>query len=131
LPQPNPPEAAQDRETDATTATWTKTLIELIAGEVVRIITNDKNIEIFAKTKVTVKGGDGDNSVILGSDDPSECDHAVKGETFQQLMNDFIQWTQDHKHTTSVGPTGPGNSITPFTQMMTSTHLSQPVKVKK
>lgn len=129
LPQPNPPEAAQDRETDATTVTWTKKLIELIAGEVVRLITNDKNIEIFAKTKVTVKGGDGDNSVILGSDDPSECDHAVKGETFQQLMNDFIMWATMHTHTTAVGPSG--IPIQPFTQMMNSTHLSQPVKVKK
>jgi hypothetical protein len=134
LPQPNPPAAAQDRETKATTVTWNKKLVEMIAGEVVRLITNDKNIEIFAKTKVTVKGDDGNDSVILGSDDPGACDHAVIGETFMNdRYNKLVAAFNNHMHNTAVGPTaGPTPSGDPIPALpMSTAQLSPAVKVKK
>lgn len=113
LLQPNPPSGPQeDRGTDDTAITFNKSLIEAIAGEVIRLITNEKNIEIQAKTKVTVVGEDGDDSVILGSTDTSKCDHCVNGETFLekrfdtfvQAFNDHLKDYKKHIHLTSVGP---------------------------
>lgn len=129
LPQPNPPQGEQQRKTDRTTVTLNKDQITLLAGKICEILTSDEYIDFHAKTKVRMRGDDGNNSVLLGDTDPSNMDHAIKGETFQQLFNAFIQWAITHTHGTAVGPTS--TPIQPFNQTMTSTHLSQPVMVKK
>lgn len=107
LPQPNPPDGPQQtRKTDLTAVTLDQKNVEMIAGEVVRLLTNNKNIEIHAKTKVTIMGEDSTDSTILGTDDTSACDHAVSGETFLQNRFDLlVNLFKAHTHNTSVGPT--------------------------
>lgn len=129
LPQPNPPQGEQTRSTDRTTVTLDKDTISLLAGKIAEILTSDDYIDLHAKTKVRLRGDDGDNSVILGDTDPANCDHAVKGETFRDLFNGFINWSIHHIHPSPVGPTGEPEA--PFTQTMDDTQLSLPVMVKK
>lgn len=129
LPQPNPPQGEKSRKTDRTTVTLDKDTINLLAGKICEILTSDDYIDFHAKTKVRLRGDDGNDSIILGDTDPIACDHAVKGETFQALMNAFILWATTHTH--SETGTTTGTPIQPFAQTMTATHLSQPVMVKK
>lgn len=132
LPQPNPPDGPQqERETDLTAVTIDQKTIEMIAGEVVRLITNDANIEIKAKTKVTVVGEDDDDSVLLGSTDTAACDHAMCGETFlQNRYNQLVTALKNHVHPTAVGPTDVPSNAASFPSSQ-SADLSNAVMVKK
>lgn len=133
LPQANPPDSGpqQDRETKLTAVTLDKKNIEMIAGEVVRLLTNDKNIEIHAKTKVTIMGEDSTDNTLLGSDDASACDHAVSGETFFQNRYDvLVNALKNHTHNTSVGPTDVPVNAAAFPASQ-SADLSGVVMVKK
>lgn len=132
LPQPNPPQGEQTRETSSTTMTLDKDTIALIAGQVVQLITNNKNIEIHAKTKVTIKGDDSSDAVLLGDDDASTCDHVINGETFFDNRYDpLIDWILHHKHPTAWGDTAEPDSPMPFPAHHQSADLSVEVKVKR
>lgn len=128
----NPAKPASTRATTATAVTLDKETIQMIAGEVARIITNNANIEIHAKTKVTVKGDDSTDSVILGDDNPSNCDHAINGETFFAGRYDpLVQFVLNHIHPSAVGPTDKASGPPPFPDPHQTADLSPVVKVKK
>lgn len=129
LPQPNPPQGEQMRATDRTTVTLDKDTVSMLAGKIVELLTSDDYIDLHAKTKVRLRGDDADDTVILGDDDPANCDHTVKGETFRILFNALIDAFNSHTHGTPVGPSGP--PMTPFGETMDDTQLSLFVMVKK
>lgn len=131
-PQPNPPVGPQqDRKTDSTAVTLDKDTVELIAGEVVRLLAKSKNIEIHAKTKVTVVGDDSTDAVLLGDTDASNCDHAVNGETFFNNRYDMlVQALLVHTHGSAVGPTDVPINAADF-PMHQPADLSTLVKVKR
>lgn len=139
LPQANPPQGERQRETAKTSLTLDQDTIEMIAGKVAKILSNDQNIEIRAKTRVTARGEDATNNTLLGSDDPNACDHAVKGETHQTtfnnlvgVVNGLIGFVNGLTLPVSGGSAGPPSVPFPQTaQTMGAGDLSQAVMVKK
>jgi hypothetical protein len=105
-PQPNPPGAAKTRATDRTTVTLDKDTVTLLAGKILELLTSDDYIDVHAKTKVRLRGDDASDTVLLGDDDPANCDHTLKAETFRdQFFNTLVYAVAHHVHGTPVGPT--------------------------
>lgn len=119
LPQTNPPRGSFARSTDNTTVRFTDAEIQLIAKEMVHIISTNTNIILEPAMEL-----------LLGGETASE--RMVLGDTWKSIMSGVLFALTTHTHGTGVGPSGPplnvpNNELTTFTTAYNDVENDEPL----
>lgn len=102
LPQANPSQGSRTRQDTSTRVTLDKDQIELIAGEIAKILARTGNVEITAGTDVNISP-----TSKLNFGGPTATEPMVLGTQWQAAMTRILLALVAHNHSSPVGPTSP------------------------